>query len=48
MADLPFQVGRIVNVGEGNPVAFEKKDGAAELQVQLPQGETRIFRVRPD
>jgi len=46
LADLPFPVETVVNVADGKPIAFEKKDGAAELQVQLPQGETRIFRVK--
>ena len=47
LADLDFEIGRIVNLADDRPVPFRLKAGLAELTVSAPLGETRLLHVLP-
>jgi hypothetical protein len=47
LADLDFEIGRIVNLADAGPVLFRHKQGLAELTVSAPLGQTRLLHIRP-
>ena len=47
LADLDFEIGRMVNLADDRPVLFRQKEGLAELTVSAPLGETRLLHILP-
>lgn len=45
LCDLGFELGGIVDLADGKPVAFEMKQGAAVLNVAAKVGQTRLLRL---
>jgi hypothetical protein len=46
LADLGFDIAQIVDLSDGKPVSFTKKEGLTELSVSVPLGETRLLQIR--
>ncbi len=47
LSALPFSIGRILDLADNAPVAFQQVDGAVELSLSLPTGQTRILSLLP-
>ncbi|MFA6240132.1 MAG: hypothetical protein WC655_04340 [Candidatus Hydrogenedentales bacterium] len=47
LANLGFEIAAITNVADDQPVAFERREAACELTLNVPLGETRILHVKP-
>ncbi len=48
LADLPFPVGTITDLGSGQPAAFTRDaDGTMRLEFSVPLGEIRLCRLAP-
>ncbi|MCX7424338.1 MAG: hypothetical protein NTW96_01670 [Planctomycetia bacterium] len=47
LADLGFPIVRIVNLADDTSVPLAERDGAVELSLSVPLGETRLLRVLP-
>ena len=48
LADLDFEIGKIINLADGQPVPFQREDGVTELKISAPLGETRLLHVLPE
>ena len=47
LADLGFEIGKIVDLADGQPMKFDVKQGSVQLDVSVPFGETRLLCVMP-
>jgi hypothetical protein len=45
LADLGFEIGRLVDLVDGRSVAFKGNDGVAEVRMSVPLGETRLLHI---
>lgn len=48
LSELPFTVRRIVDIDNGQQVAFRKKKGVLELEILAPFGTSRLLRLLPE
>lgn len=46
LRDVGFEIKQIVDLADGKPVPFTTKQGAVELSVSVPLGETRLLQLR--
>jgi len=47
MRNLPFPIGSIVNLADGQSVPYTREGDAARLSLSVPLGEVRLFNVLP-
>lgn len=45
LKDLQFEVKRIVDIATGEPVSFDRAEGAVSLRLEVPMGGTKILRI---
>ena len=45
LSDLEFEIGQIVDLGSGKPATWTVKDGALELSLSVPVGQTQILHL---
>lgn len=43
--DLDFEIGDIVDMADGKPISFHKKNGLVKLQIEAKFGETQLFHL---
>lgn len=47
VADLPFPIGKIIDLADGKPVVFGEQDGVVEIAAPVGLGQTRLLHVLP-
>lgn len=48
LADLPFAIGRIINLADDKPVEFSENGGVIEITAAVPLGESRLLHILPE